>query len=170
MQQQDDSLLVHLTEARRQSEGILNFNRRLLSLSNLRGPFGTPEIPLDHLSPERRMFYARAVMRWNRGTSEIEMARPQAVVEKLLCGLQGIRGLCWIAQPDRYTIFYRCGRLFNPIEVGHEISSSLKDAFYGEMELNFTASLGMVRSLRRDPKLTALPRHAKEGKESGHRI
>ncbi len=113
------------------------------------------------------MAYARMVLRLNHGTADIELTRPLEAVDHLLASLQILCGLALLAQPDRYTLFYRCGRLFNPIEVGYEIASLIQDAFYVDMELNFTASLGLVHSRFRASKLTAPAKHAKEERESG---
>jgi hypothetical protein len=77
------------------------------------------------------------------------MARPVATIEKFLDGLRQIEGLCSVEQADMYTLEFRSAELFNLIEIGVRIASLVQSIFFEGLDLEYSASMGMVNG---DPR------------------
>jgi len=147
--EQRQVLRAHLTTGREQREGVLNFNRTWLKLSCPRAPWGQDDIAIRELNPRKRLMLARYIARTNVGLTEIEMARPVATIEKFLDGLRQIEGLCSVEQADMYTLEFRSAELFNLIEIGVRIASLVQSIFFEGLDLEYSASMGMVNG---DPR------------------
>jgi hypothetical protein len=147
--EQRQVLRAHLTSGREQREAVLNLDRTWLKLSCPRGPWGQDDIPIRELNPRKRLMLARYIARTNVGLIEIELARPVATVEKFLDGLRQIEGLCSVEQADMYTLGFRSAELFNLIEIGVRIASLVQLIFFEDLDLEYSASMGMVNG---DPR------------------
>jgi hypothetical protein len=139
--EQRQVLRAHLTSGREQREAVLNLDRTWLKLSCPRGPWGQDDIPIRELNPRKRLMLARYIARTNVGLIEIELARPVATVEKFLDGLRQIEGLCSVEQAS--------AELFNLIEIGVRIASLVQLIFFEDLDLEYSASMGMVNG---DPR------------------
>jgi hypothetical protein len=147
--EQKQVLRAYLTTGRDQREGVLNLDQTWLKLSSPRATWGQGDIAIRELNPRKRLMLARYIARTNIGLTEIEMARPVATVEKFLDGLRQIEGLCSVEQADMYTLGFRSAELFNLIEIGIRIASLVQSIFFESLDLEYSASMGMVNG---DPR------------------
>lgn len=142
-------LRAYLTSGRKHREGVLNLDRTWLKLSGPSETLGPKDIAIQELNPKKRLILAMYIARTNVGLTAIEMARPVATVEKFLNGLRQIEGLCSVEQADMYTLGFRSAELFNLIEIGFRIASLVQSSFFEGLDLEYSASMGMVNG---DPR------------------
>jgi len=143
-------LRAHLTNGKEHRLGVLNLDQTWLKLSCPRGPWGADDIAIRELSPRKRLMLAKYLARTNVGLTEIEMVRPVATIETFLDGLRQIQGLCIVEQFDMYSLGFRCGELFNLIDIGLRVAYLIQSTFFEGFELEYSASMGMVNGDQRE--------------------
>jgi hypothetical protein len=134
------TVLAHLITNDNQAQ--LHFNRRLphFDAPHRIHPFFSTNTDLVVPRPKARLRLGRQLAKHNAGQNSMELGNPVEAYRHMLDGLSGIDGLIHLHQVDAYTLHIVVGKLFNVLEIGHQVAKVIgKSFFHGRLQ--FTAAL-----------------------------
>ncbi len=131
------STVVQITVNENQAQ--LHFNQRLPSLEAAQRfhPFFASTTDLMVPRPKSRLRMGRQLAKQNAGQNPIEIGNPVAAFRQMLEGLANIDGLIHVHQVNAYTLHIVVGKLFNPVEIGHQVAKVIsKTLLHGRLQFN----------------------------------